>query len=487
MITMGFVSSVKRFYSNITSIAGISSGRGVVASRQITSDIVKFLIELSDYSNMTIDEIYEQMYVWEASVGGALDRISTFGAQSYQGCYLKDVGDELDQLEKDCLDDAKTIEEEICIRDYIEAMFELLVMKGMVYIAPEDYSLTILPNSSVTLLDDLSRKSNTDTLTEITKINYLIVDEGEESEKIYSRDQFRIIRYKNTPIHFTDNKGRKTFGVYITSPLHRSVLPIWWKRQTMIIDIMWRYNNIPRTHHKLSSEMFTLDKYSGSSIEERKAKANSDAAAAVERYTTSVKDKSPDQGYVSTDNIGIDIVEPKSAGYMETNKLIDQLSDQVYMSLNVPKSIVSGESNGSYASELIVSNYVSGKIIRIVEKFKPVLLEVMRARLRAINPMYPVDKLDMKFELVMTNSNLDLYKILAIMGALGLFTETEMREVVGFDRLREDQREYVVNTKTASSGVINSSDSTDNPETPQSSSQHPSDAGDAAVNRAERV
>ena len=31
----------------------------------------------------------------------------------------------------------------------------------------------------------------------------------------------------------------------------------------MIIDLLWRWSNVPREHHKLSSELFTLDKFEG--------------------------------------------------------------------------------------------------------------------------------------------------------------------------------------------------------------------------------
>ena len=68
----------------------------------------------------------------------------------------------------------------------------------------------------------------------------------------------------------------------------------------------------------------------------------------------------------------------------------------------------------------------------------------MRERIKKIDPTLPVQKLDIKFDLVLASSKLELFRELAIMASVGLFTDTELRELVGYMPLTDDQKKEMV-------------------------------------------
>jgi hypothetical protein len=175
---------------------------------------------------------------------------------------------------------------------------------------------------------------------------------------------------------------------------------------------------------------------------------------------------------------------------MAANDIIQQLNNQIFIALTTPKSILAGGASGSYASELVVTNYVAIKVISLANKIKPIILENMRKRLLKRNALYPVDRLDIKIDMILSNSKLELYRQAAIMGALGIFTDTEIRELLGNEPLREDQKANLVKTGNMSvqadaSGEHPVPAGAQQPETSQSSNQHATDKGKAITNHVE--
>jgi hypothetical protein len=271
--------------------------------------------------------------------------------------------------------------------------------------------------------------------------------------------------------------------------VYRTILNIWQKRQLQIIDVLWRWKMIPREHHQFSAEMFNMVNYTGD-LNSKRAAARSDAETIMGGYATKIKTQAPDVGYVTLDTTKITTIEPKSSGYMAANDIIQQLNNQIFIALTTPKSILAGGASGSYASELVVTNYVAIKVISLANKIKPIILENMRKRLLKRNALYPVDRLDIKIDMILSNSKLELYRQAAIMGALGIFTDTEIRELLGNEPLREDQKANLVKTGNMSvqadaSGEHPVPAGAQQPETSQSSNQHATDKGKAITNHVE--
>lgn len=417
----------------------------VVALKRISSNLIDYLVKLSSFQDMVEDEIYEQLFIWEPEIGGAVDRIGTLVGQSYQGVYLKDVDEVEDDAEKRTLELAKKVADTIDVRSQMEALSRLLMVYGNIFIhwpTADRSSYTILPNRYMTAVPSKDLISSS-TISLITSSEYYIFKEGTSDQQIYPKSSITHIKYDDTPIFVKDTYGRTTYGVYSLSPIHRTVIPVWWKRQTMITDIMWRVRNVPREHHKIKSEMFSLDKYEGTWAQ-RRAAAKADASAMINEYVNMLENQMPDQGYVSLDSIDITPVDSKTSGYMRTNELMEQLDAKIWTALNVPASIVNGTAAGSYASELAVSNYVTAKVVQMAHKVKGVMLECIRSRVRMVDPTLPIDKIDLKIELVMSTSRLEIVREASIMATLGIFTDAELRGHLGWEPLTEDQKTRLV-------------------------------------------
>jgi hypothetical protein len=519
---VGVLYKVKTMFSNWISSSMLSSDR-ITASKALTSNQVALILGISDFANMDEYEIYEQIYALEAEIGGALDRMSTMAGDSIKTFCLRSVGKDSvnsttlepiiqasEAIKNEMIAQANLMMIDLEVREWAGALIEVMLMHGQVYSKedPKDYSITIFPNKLVTILDDLKYKGGfSDPNHVISQANYLILNEGTEYEEVYEKSKFRVFKYKLTPLWCTDSKGRNTFGVFSVSPMHRCILPIWESRQLRIIDLLWRWKMIPREHHSFDSGQFSLENYSGS-LDKRRTAARADAKIVLDAYAEDLKKQTPDIGHVTLDTTKIEIVENKTGGYMQTNDRMTQLVEQYFIALTTPRAVINGESPGSYAAMTVVSNYVALKVVSLANKVKPLLLDNVRKRLLAINPSYPVELLDMKISLVLANNKLDLFRQAAIMGALGLFTETEIREMLEYVPLTEEQRDEIVNTsKTEQTqvdsniqsaadgqspadgvsgtqgGQITSSSKPNYPDTPQSSGQHGTDPGKAVYQK----
>lgn len=492
---MSIITTIKKYFASIGNMATMPTDK-VSATTTITNNLVGYLQGLSDFNSLSEDEIYEQLYVWEPEIGGGIDRISTMVGESFKYFFLHG-GSALESVEQEMVDEANSMSETVNIRHNFEVFSELLIMHGNYYIEhSDDLTLNILPNKHITILDKLERLTKPSISGEpddvITAENYLCLYEGTQSQRIIKKDNFVHVKYKSTPVFCKDNKGRVTYGVYSPSPLHRVILPVWWKRQTMITDILWRLRNVPREHHKISADMFSLDKYAGDLTTKRTA-ANTDANTFLLNYVKGINTLMPDQGYATLDTVDISMIENSNSNYMQTNELIKQINEQIWGALNLPKSMVAGESHSSYASELVISNYVAQKVLQIGNRIKPMVLENVRKRLLLINSSYPTDKLDIKLDLNIAATELETYRQAAIMATLP-FTETEIRESMGYSALRDDQIDDLFYTKQQSAnspfGTGNTTDNTNTnlkyPQTPSSDIQHSTDRGQSKYRNIER-
>lgn len=482
----------------------------VESSRKVTSQLAEYLINKSRFDSMTDEEIYEALYVDEAEIGSAIDKFSTMVAQAYQYFTydktkkLKDLPDSLlmttdfdESLAEEMVNAANQMAKNLKLKSAFEIYSEIIETQGQVFIEIEDdLNLNILPNCDVTIVDDLRRidGSYPDANIKMTKANFLVLQEGTEYQRTIPKDKFYIIRFKETPTHCLDSKGRQTFGLYAVSPLQRAVIPVWQKRQIMIIDILWRWSNVPRDHHKLDMEMFTLDKFPGTK-EEKQIAAQRAVNSMIAAYASALESKVPDQGYVTTSAVDILPIEHSSSNYMSPNEAISQLTDQLWGALGVPKSIVTGASGNSYASELIISNYTAVKIISVANTIADIILDNIRRRLLLLNKKYPVDLLEAKMKFELANSRLERYRQMAIMASLGCYTEDEVRAVDDSPPLAADQRQFILNAEPANIGGgtgMGKSAQSIGPksdayrQTPHSDSQHATDIGQARVNKTQK-
>jgi hypothetical protein len=462
-----------------------------VAGKRIVVKIVDFLQRLSNWSDLQDEEIQEQLYVWDPEIGGALDRQSTLVAQSFQGPMLRDKDKTEDKLELDMLKQAKKTCDDMRMADQFETYGEMLPLFGDVYIDIRDpMTYRIIPNRFVTLIESREQLHLITVGLLLTQGNYLVFNEFLPGEFILGPGEFVHLKYKNTPIYALDKKGRWTYGMYSVSPVSRAILSAWQGRVLTIIDILHRWRIIPREVHSVNSELFALDQYNQATGVQRLATSQTEANKYISAYNTAIQDQAPDQGYTVLDTITISMLESKNSTYMQTNEAIDQLDSKKWVALNMPKSVVTGDGAGSYASELVISNYVSAKAVQLANKIKPFLLDNLRKRLATINAKFPVDELDIKIELSMAATRLETFHEMAIMGSLDSFTRTEIRARLGYQPLLESQMgDVVMSSMRTHDEAAAERDAqakiAQHPETPQSKDDHMQPKGAQVVNKAQ--
>lgn len=484
---MGIKDKIVNFASNIGTISSRNSAP--YSTKKITTDMTDYINKMSQFGEMTEEEVYEQMHANEPDIGGGIDRVSTMVSRSFKGVSI-DSDDELTEAEKETLRLAKDIVKNIDVKTKLETYAEVMMIHGSVCGEYKKGSLKILPNKYVTFLDDLSKKDMRALAgidLPIDEANYMLLYEADPTlpTKIINKNDFVHIKYKNTPLFVTDMMGRETYGIYPVSPLQRLVMTVWHKRQLSIIDITHRWRNVPREHHKLSADAFTLDRFTGNTKAEKLVAAATAAATAITAHNTELKSMRPDQSITTLDNMTIDVIETK-AKHTDSNDLMAQLDAHTWLALNMPESIVNGKGGGSYASEINVGNYFSTKMIEIATKFEPILLRMIKDRISKIDGSLPVDKLNLEFELSMSASEIEMYRQCAIMASIGEFTSKEIRDVVGFEELTEEQKNNLVrNGQEKSVGDVmrdvgRSTDIPEHPDTPNSDEKHKADAGQLA-------
>jgi hypothetical protein len=384
---------------------------------------------------------------------------------------------------------ANEIMENSNVQNQFEALTEMLMTYGNAYIAiNNDNTLTILPPEYVTFVAEMSEINVIDASKIHTLANFLVVNEQKLTScvpfEVYPKGKFIHIKYKDTPQICNDRLGRRTYGIYAISPLHRTVLSVWWKRQITILDVLARARSIPREHHSIKADVYSLDKYDGVSWTAKRTAAKADAESFMNTYVTNIAEQAPDQGYVTLDTVDIKQVGGEMGAHMDVNALISQIEDHIWTALNVPPSTVNGKGAGSYASELVISNYVSSKVVQIAKKIKPAMLYIIRERLKQIDDSFPVEKLDIKIELSLAASEMESYRQLALMTNTGLFTEDELREAVSYEPRTKDQVTYVPpKSGSVASSVANTMkggdmDDGSYPDTPQSDATHTRDGSE---------
>ena len=555
---------VREFFSATSGqnidIASNSSAGGVNASTAVTSSLGKFITGLSNFPGMDEREIYEQFYIWEPEVSSTINKTAAMVRSSFN--YFTIIDDsEFDNITQDMseaiytnpegelpdtplndiqiqaggntnlLDEMKDTANEIARSINVPEIFEtyaaMLYMQGELFLKKNDnLSLSILPNAKVTILDDKARMGGGgDSKVLISQENFLVVDEGQtETEEVLENGQFYHVKLYDVPLTLKDLKGRATFGIYSISPLQRCIIPIWMRRQLYIIETLWRWANVPREHHKIDAKAFMLSLYPGTP-EQKRAAAEKDMTSAINSWSAKLQLDAPDQKYVTSSNITIDPLEHNGSSYMDSNGLLIQINDGIWDGIGMPKSVIRGKSDGSYASELVTASGASLFIEQMANKIARVVLENMRERLLLINPSYPVKQLDIKISFELAQSRLEKMKNVQLMKEAGIFTMTEAREEVDSPPLTEQQiaeeglftagniqivrdLETIVKQSAEQLGLIgkdstnssNSSTTSDDPDfggveggrsdgkvnypqTPETRDANPSDKGDQAVKK----
>ena len=305
--------------------------------------LIEHLREIwTDYPTDNKYKQYAYLYKHDAEVRGAIDKLALLVAESFHG-----YSGTKETMRKDFL---------------YQAAKRVLIYGDSIYLRS---NLQALPMEFMTILEKRDQINSYD--SQIFEANYYVLNEWDDQRrKIFPAKNIVHLKLDPTPMKVYDLLGRYTFGVWSTSPLETLKTLILWRHQMLYLDVLWRNKNLPREHHKLDLSAFSPDFYPGS-IQERIAKARADAQRALESYVETVRYLKPDQAYVTSKDVEITYVEPKSTNYQKPNELLEQLSDYIYSSIGIHPGAVKGKSSSSYAGELVVKSYTGLVVASIAE------------------------------------------------------------------------------------------------------------------------
>ena len=478
------------------------------------STFVNFLNSFN-LTEMNRDEILEHLYVVEPEISSAIDSFALMVREAFK--YFEKISDsELDnmpntlqvddtttidftkntkQLADEMVDVANKLARELDVKNLFETYASVLHLHGNLFLKVKNNTLTVLPNDRVTIVDTRDRINNYGMTSMgykslITQPNLLVLDEGLETQQVFTADEFVILRLRDTPIYVQDSKGRTTYGIYAVSPLRRAIIPVWYRRVLMANDATWRAKSQPKLDISISGESFSTSQYVGSP-EVRLQKATADASAAVQAESSNLENSNPDSAFIHLDTTTYGYVEPKAATFLEANELINQTTDSIFAAINLPKSIILGESTSNYAGELVVYSYASLKVKQAAEKIARVILPIIKDKLLIQNPKYPVEWLECKISYNMSDSPLELAKVSQIKASMGAYTDDEIRAFNNDKPLTENQRKsaVILNDPTATTpdnggATGQTSDGNVNYRTtPRSQLKQPTDSAQSVLNK----
>lgn len=460
---------------------------GTAAHQTNNSEFVNWLNGISNFSTMTRDDLVEHLYTTEPEIASAVDSFALMVRNSFQFFDIVNYNEidnlpdklEIDdatldftkghELEKKMVDVANAIGREQDIKSLYEQYAAILKLHGTAFILINDNgSLTILPNDRVTIIDKQDRiqglgYGNTEYEDIITEANFLVLDENFNTQKIFPKNKFMIIRFHDTPVYIEDKKGRVTYGIYGVSPLRRAIIPVWYRRILMSNDALWRYKAMPRMDFALEGDSFNTANFTGTP-EVRLQKAQHAAGNAIEATKSALEDMAPDQALVHLDTTKVGIIEPSTATHLDTNGCIEQMNNAIFTAIGLPRSIIEGMSSSNYAGELVIYSHANNKVVQIADKISKVILTAMKRKLLIKNPAYPIDLLDIKINYDMSSSSgLELAKQAQLMHALDAFTEDEIREKMGYKPLTKEQKAEIEKRKESNESIDNDNDNGETP------------------------
>jgi len=379
-------------------------------------------------------ELYLAMSVQDPELYGAIRNVAYTVASTYGGVFAPENA-ELHEAANALADRLKFRQVFYAaaknMMRFGDAVFEKIYNK-----AGKVLQLRCLPMTHLTILESREQISKLD--AQIFERNlYCLNETNEQKRKIWPKQDIVHFSLEDCSDAVTDILGRYTFGVWSESPLKSLKRDILWKHLTILNDMKWRQKMVPRLHHKLDLSAFRPEMFPAATYEEKYSKAKAAAQTAIDSYVESIKAPSPEQDYVTGQEVEIVPIETKSMTVRDPNELVQQQNLSICAATGVPMSALVGSLRGSYASELIVSSFATLRARNIAEKIKEILEDLLREQLA--DRFRDAHKLFIKLQLILDKDRAELAREIALLAGTNCFTKTELRQLWGLPPLEEEE------------------------------------------------
>lgn len=350
----------------------------------------------------------------------------------YYTKHLMKYGDTIDHIETDPAFLDEELDEEAEATDAVTA-------------------LTPLPMNQMTIVDEQGRIGDPDATKVITAAEIYVIDEQnqdqtEEEPQTFPKEEILHLSLDNRANWKQDLLGRNTFGIWSDSPLTSIKYLIEWKHNLIRSDMLWRQRMVPREHHQLNMAAFDPQNYPGDSFSSRLLSAQIAAKLELNRYAASIRGQQTDQGYVTSTDVNINIVEPKSTNYHEVNAQIDQIDGKVSSLTGMPEALSGGETKG-FTSLEFSATFVSMRAEEMARIISEGIERVLYKHLKSVHPSVKAEKIKrvkLKTQLILDRDLTERAKIITIMTGTKAFTPTEIRKIFGKEALTDIQQQEIL-------------------------------------------
>lgn len=348
---------------------------------------------------------------------------------------------------------------------YGDAVDQIKFGKGIEDLIP-------LPMFVVTAVDKRSQIGKTGNDFVITDPKYYAVDEQDGKTDIKTQiirhDRVFHVSFDNKRSWIRDNLGRWTFNVWSTAPINSLLGILMWKQMLILNDQTWRNRAMPREHHKLDLTPFDPSKFQGTHAE-KLAAAKTAAETALRSYAAVNQYRSADQGFVTGMNVEIGYVEPKTTNYNDPSAIIDQINSLIGGPTGTPPNLLgSGESGGGFTSLNQASSFLALRAEIYLDGIKQRYEQLAKRHVMMVEPGIKeeiIERLTLKTRLILDKDRTELAKIVATLNTTKAFTNSEQREIMGYDPLTDEQeadlKEWVKETQNPGAGEGGMTDETE--------------------------
>lgn len=421
----------------------------------------------------------DQLMLLDDRIRGNLDLFAKMTARSFQGIDITQKGDiesprELSDDEVEMLATANQLVNRIDFRVLYESYCKSLVKYGDVIehietgpeFLDEEFEeeageegtitgLTPLPMNQMTIIDEAGRIDDPEPDKVITLKEIYVVDEEnndttEEDPVSYPKEEIIHVSLDPRTNWKQDLVGRNTFGVWSDAPLKSVIYLLEWKHNLIRNDMIWRNKMMPREHHQLNMTAFAPENYPGATFSDRLSATKTAATTEMNLYSASIRGQQSDQGYVTSTDVKVAIVEPKTANYQNPNEMINQLDTKISGLTGTPEAL-SGGATAGFSSVEFSGTFVAIRSEEMAALIGKALDRLLWKHIKAAHPAFDIldiRRVHTKHRLILDRDLTERAKIVSILAATNVFTPSEMRDIQGLEALTDVQQQEIVDHVT---------------------------------------
>jgi len=371
---------------------------------------------------------------------------------SYGGLKVRS-GEKLDDNEKTLLDRLHAFETEWDIKDYFQAAADRLISYGdeIDLINWDDDGLSEwrpLPVNVITIVEKATQI--TDVTAQVFKRGLYLFNENDASGGAFKKwqpENILHISLNSRAAIVYDTQGRYTFGVWSVSPLEPLKYKLMWKLALIINDMLLRQKIIPREHIKLDLSNFDPNLFAGATQEARiqAAKTALDTFMSTFKTNFATPLKEVDKSYITGKDIEVEFVEPKHVTYVDPNPMFEQINQSIWAAIAPVEAAVTSRSRQSYASELKIGSVADLVAETLADIIKVKVLWLVKEHFKRAYGYSDEQlvKVDIKIQLAYGVQLGEMVRQAAVMAATGCFTRDEIRSMLRFEPLTDEQKEEI--------------------------------------------